>query len=162
AAHQQQILFGVDAHDAKMLDRERLAAHAARQALALDDARGIRRGADRAGLASHRRTVRGVTGDEPVAFDHARAPATLGDALHVHALALFEDRNREALPHFHAVHVVDAELAQMPRRRKIALLELPEHRAREALLLVGAEAELHGRIAVTLRGAYFRDGARPG
>src|SRR5262249_11548059 len=96
-----------------MLDRERLPTHASGKALALDDARRIRRRTDRAGLAAHRRTVRRVTGHESVAFDHAGEAAALGDALHVHALALLEDRDVEALSHFHAAHVVHAEFADV-------------------------------------------------
>src|SRR5262249_14413574 len=57
-------------------------------------------------------------------------------------------------------HVRDAELLQVPRRRQVALRELPEHGLREALLLVRAEAELQRGVAVALAGADLRDGAR--
>src|SRR6185503_4488775 len=48
AANPDQILLGVDADHAQVLDRHALAAHAAGEALALDDAARIRRSADRA------------------------------------------------------------------------------------------------------------------
>src|SRR5262245_42022690 len=88
APDEQHVLLGVHAGDHEVLGRERLAAHAARQALALDDARGIGRGADRARLAAHRRAVRGMAALETVTLDDAGEAAALGRALHVHVLAL--------------------------------------------------------------------------
>src|SRR5262245_14252084 len=48
----------------------------------------------------------------------------------------------------------------MARRRQVALLELPEHGLREALLLVRAEAELERGVAVGLAGADLGHHAR--
>jgi hypothetical protein len=48
------------------------------------------------------------------------------------------------------------------RRRQVALLELPQDGAREARLLVGAEAELDRDVAVALARPHFGHGARAG
>jgi hypothetical protein len=86
----------------------------------------------------------------PAALDHALETAALRDALHVHALALGEDGHGEGLADLVGRHVLDAEFADLPRGRQVALLELPEHGAGEALFLVGAEPELHGGVTVAL------------
>src|SRR5262245_23530040 len=153
APDEQHVLLGVDAGDHEVLGRQRLAAHAARQALALDDARRVRGRADRARLAAHRGAVRGVTALEPVTLDDAREAATLRRALDVHVLALLEHRGVERLAERVGRDVGDAELAQVTRRRQVPLRELPEHRLRETLLLVGAETELERGVAVALAGA---------
>jgi hypothetical protein len=74
---------------------------------------------------------------------------------HVHVLALLEQLDGESLTHFIGLRSIDAELLDVPRGRQIALLELAEHRLLEARFLVGAEAELDGRVAVTLGRAHF-------
>src|SRR5262245_3818932 len=166
ATHHEHVLFRVHRHDFEVLDGQVHAAHAARQALALHDARRIRRGADRAGLLAGGRTVRCVPGDELVALDDARESAALRHALHVHVLALLEDRDRQALPDLvgglRVSAIIGAELAHVARRRQVALRELPEHRARETKFLVGAEAELDRGVAVLVRRAHLGHRARPG
>src|SRR5262249_16194946 len=139
---EQHVLLGVHACDHEVLGGERLAAHATRQALALDDARGVGGRTDRARLASHRRTVPGVAALEAMAFDDAGEAAPLRDPLHVHVLALLEHRRVQRLPERVRGDVRDPELLEMARRRQVALAELPEHGLREPSLLVRAEAEL--------------------
>src|ERR1051325_718298 len=173
---EQNVLLGVHTGDHEILDGERLAAHATRQPLALDDARRIRRradprrlaaakrrprGADRARLATHRRAVRRRAGREAVALDHARESAPLRHALDVDVLALLEDRrNVERLAERVGGDVAETELPEVPGQRQVALLELPQHRLREPALLVRAEPELERGVAVALPGADLRDGAR--
>src|SRR5437762_2321326 len=161
APHEQDVLLGIHAGDQEILRRERLAAHAARQALALDDARRIRGRADRSRLPAHRGSVRSVAAPELVTLDDAREAASLGRALHVHVLAFLEHRDVERLAERVGGHVRDSELPEVARRREVALLELPEHGLREATLLVRAETELERGVAVALPGADLRHGAWP-
>src|SRR5215467_12586603 len=92
APDEHHVLLDVHAGDHEVLGGERLATHAARQALALDDARRVRGRADRARLATHRRPVRGVAALEAMTLDDACEAAAFRVALHVHALALLEHR----------------------------------------------------------------------
>src|SRR5262245_33086478 len=119
APDEQHVLLGIHAGDHEVLAGERLPAHAAGEALTLDDARRVRRRADRAGLATHRRPVRGVATLEAVTLDDAREAAALGLALHVHVLALLEHRRAERLPERVGRDVRDAELLEVPRRREV-------------------------------------------
>src|ERR1043166_7593003 len=110
---EQNVLLGVHTGDHEILDGERLAAHATRQPLALDDARRIGRRADRARLATHRRAVRRRAGREAVALEHARESATLRHALDVDVLALLEDRrNVERLAERVGGDVAETELPE--------------------------------------------------
>src|SRR5580765_455094 len=159
--HEDDVLLAIHTGDHEILDRERLAAHAARQALALDDARRVGRRTDRARLATHRRAVRRRAGGEPVALDHAREAAALGRAEDVDVLALLEYRRHvECLAERVGGHIAEAELAQVPGHRQVALLELPQHRLRVPAFLVRAESQLQRAVAVALAGADVRDGAR--
>src|SRR6185503_1433674 len=158
---EQDVLLGVHAGDHEVLGSQWLAAHATRQALALDDARRVGGRADRARLATHGRAVRGMTALEAVTLDDAREAAALRGALDVDVLALLEDRRVQRLAERVGAHIRDAEFTQVARRRKVALRELAEVGLREALLLVRAEAELERGVAVALRGADLRHGARP-
>src|SRR5437763_228952 len=129
---EQDVLLGVHACDHEIFGGERLAAHAARKALALDDARGVGGGADRARLAPHRRTVRGVPALEAMALDHAGETPPLRGSLHVHVLSLRERRRAERLPERVRGDVRDPELLQVTGWRQVALAELPQHGLREA------------------------------
>src|SRR5439155_1952693 len=80
--------------------------------------------------------------------------------LDVHVLARLEQGDRQVLAHLVRRSVGDAELLQVPGGRKIALLELAQHRPREARLLVGAEAELDRGVAVPRGRPHLGDGAR--
>src|SRR5262249_61648396 len=115
APDEQHVLLGVHACDHEVLAGERLAAHAARQPLALDDARRVRGRADRAGFAAHRRAVAGVPALEAVTLDDAREAATLRLALHVHVLALLEHRRVERLSERVGRDVRDAKFAKVAR-----------------------------------------------
>src|SRR5262252_5355672 len=142
APDEQDVLLGVHAGDHEVLAGERLAAHAAGEALALDDTRRVRRRADRAGLAAHRRAVRGMAALEAVTLDDAREAAALRGSLDVDVLALLEHGRSQRLSKGVCRDVRDTKFLQMPRRREVALRELPEDGLREALLLVRTEAEL--------------------
>src|SRR5262245_42580342 len=101
--YQQDVLLRVDRDDLEVLGREILAAHATGAALALDDARRVRRRADRSRLLAVRGTVRRVARDESVALDDALEAAALGDTLDVDVPALLEQRHRQAAADFHSV-----------------------------------------------------------
>src|ERR1043166_3267387 len=69
AAHIQQVLLGVDLDDRQVLHRHPVAPHRAAGAHALEAARRVPRGADRARSAVEHRAVRRPAAAEPVALD---------------------------------------------------------------------------------------------
>src|SRR4051795_3758902 len=84
AAHEQQVVAGVHAHDLEALLGHALVAHLTRAADALEHARGIGGGADRARRAHVVRAVGLGPAGEAVALDRALEALALGDAGDLH------------------------------------------------------------------------------
>src|SRR5262245_40112023 len=135
APHPEEMLFRVDAEHVQVLHRDARAAHAARQALPLDDAARIGGGADRAGLLVRGDAVRLASRGEVVPPDHAGETATLGDADHVHLASHREDGDRDLLPRLICRDVVHLDLTKDARHGFAAmLLHVPLLGLRHALL----------------------------
>src|SRR4051812_10572114 len=86
-----QVALGVDLLDAKPDGGVAMIAHVAGHLLALDDARRIRAGSDRAGLAMLRVAVGVRSAVKAVALDDALKAAALRRAGDLHELARLED-----------------------------------------------------------------------
>src|SRR5919205_2104647 len=97
AAQHQQVVARVDAHDLEAALRDALVAHLARSAQALEHARGIRGGADRARRADVVRAVRDGAAAEVVALDRALEDLALRDARDLDLLAGLERLDRHGL-----------------------------------------------------------------
>src|SRR5688572_30637385 len=91
APQPEEVLLRVDADHVQVLHRDAGAAHAARQALSLDDAARIGGRADRAGLLVRGDAVRLAPRREVVPPDHAGESTPLGGADHVHLAPDRED-----------------------------------------------------------------------
>src|SRR5262249_14604539 len=146
----------------QVLDGHAHAAHAARQALAFDDARRERRRADRSRLVVRRAAVGRAAARELVAL--ARALETAADRRRddIDVLADLELVDLDLLAGLVLGAVLDPELAQQRLRLGPGLLELADHRLRQVLLALLAEAELNGGVAVLLFGLHLDDRARAG
>src|SRR5512133_2635663 len=160
AAHQEQVALGVDAHDLQALLGDALVAHLAGATDALEHARGIRGGADRARSAHVVRAVGLRPGREAVALDRALEALALRDARDLDPIALGERVGLERLADRQLARLV-AELDDVLERRRIGLLEVAELGLGDVLLLDGAERELHGLVAVALERADAGHRARP-
>src|SRR5579864_5584402 len=87
SAHEQQIFFGVNFHDAQTLRRLSLVSHVPRKMLAFPHARGERTGADSAGRAVKHRAVRPFAAAIVPALDASLKSLALANAAHVHEFA---------------------------------------------------------------------------
>src|SRR3954462_8936108 len=95
AADHQQVVGGVDADDVQAALRDALVAHLARTAQALEHARGVGGGADRARRAHVVRAVRHGAAGEVVALDGALEALALRDARDLDLLAGLEGLDRD-------------------------------------------------------------------
>src|SRR5215203_2942758 len=161
AAHEHQVLVGDQLDDGEPELGHAAAAHAARAADALEHARGRRRGADRARGAHVVRAVALRAGGEVVALDRALEALALRLAGDLDGLADLERVDGHGLAHGELAGLV-AELGERAHGRRVGLLEVPELALREGLLAHGAEAELHGLVAVDVVGADRGHGTRAG
>ena len=85
----------------------------------------------------------------------------LRDADHVDVLAGREPIDRDGRADFVRRRVVRSHLDEVLGRSDAAFREVTLHRLADARLFDLAEAELHGRVPVPLRGSDLRDDARP-
>src|SRR5437867_8081398 len=97
APHEQKIPLRVHLHDPQAQLGEAPRAHVARHALALDDARRVGPGGDRARLAVARVAVRLRPAREVMAVHHALEAAPLRHPRDLHPLARLEDRDGDRL-----------------------------------------------------------------
>ena len=97
AAHDEQVVLGVNLHDLQVAHGHAVAAHAPRRAHALDDARRERRGADRARRPVEHRAVGRRAAAEVMALHDALEALAAADADHVDAVAVGEDAGHEHL-----------------------------------------------------------------
>src|SRR3954452_11044844 len=134
AAQHQQVVARVDAHDLEAALRDALVAHLAGAANALEDARGIRRGADRARRADVVRAVRDGPAGEVVALDRALEALALRDPGDLDRLAGLEHRVDLHLGSHLQLARLAAELAQVAQVADAGLLEQAELRLVEPLL----------------------------
>src|SRR5581483_3021358 len=165
AAHEEQMLLGADGDDLEVPRRDPLRAPAPGHPLALEDAAREGAVADRAAVPEVLvRAVGPGEARELVPLHHARGPAALRHAGHVHPLARLEhvtddhlaaDRGRLAA-------VREAELPQDREGRRAGLLELALHRLGEPRRLDRPEAELRRGVALALGAAGRDDGTRTG
>src|SRR6478672_6597474 len=125
AAHEQQVVLGVHADHGQALLGHALVAHLARAADALEDARGIRGGTDRARGADVVRAVRLGPAGEAVALDRALEALALGDARDLDLVALGEGIGLDRLADLKLGGLV-AELDHVLHGRRVGLLEMPE------------------------------------
>src|SRR5207247_546344 len=125
----QQVIVGVHAEHFQVVRRDARAAHAARAAHPLDDARWKRRRADRTRRAMEHRAVRRGAAGEVMALHDALETFAAARADDVHALAVREDRDEYLIAglrglttggHFH--------LAAKARRRHVGLFEVSRGR----------------------------------
>src|SRR5690606_5181956 len=138
-------------------------AHAPRQPLALDHARGVRARPDRARVAGHRVSVAAGAAREPVPLHDALEAAALRFAGDLHPITRLEQLDRELLADLVGLAVVDAELPHDAwRRLEARRLGVPQLRAARALLLLEVPADLDRPVAVALLGADQDHGARAG
>src|SRR3954454_781518 len=161
AADHQQGVARVDAHDLEAALRDALVAHLARPADALEHARGVGGGADRARRAHVVRAVADGAAGEVVALDGALEALALRDAGDLHLLAGFERLDRDGLAHGQLAGLV-AELDEVLHRRRVGFAQVAELALGQVLLARGAERELDGLVAVTVERADARDGTGPG
>src|SRR3954449_6206019 len=161
AAQHQQVVARVDAHDLEAALRDALVAHLARPADALEDARGIRGGADGARRAHVVRAVADGAAGEVVALDGALEALALRDAGDLDLVAGLEGLDRDGLPDGQLARLV-AELHDVLHRRRVRLAQVAELGLGEVLLARGAERELDGLVAVAVERADPGDGTRAG
>src|SRR3954467_3209816 len=161
AAQHQQVVARVDAHDLEAALRDALVAHLARPADALEDARGIRGGADGARRAHVVRAVADGAAGEVVALDRALEAFALRDAGDLDRLAGLEGLDRDGLADGQLARLV-AELHDVLHRRRVRLAQVAELGLGEVLLARGAERELDGLVAVAVERADPGDGTRAG
>src|SRR4029078_11339752 len=138
----------------QVLRRVAHAAHPPRRPHAGVDARGERRGADRARRAVEHRAWGGAAAAEAVALDHALDALALARADHVDVLAGVEDRGLDLVADLQIlVALAELELGRPARWRHARLLEVPLHRLRRvARRLRLDQAHLHGLVAARVPG----------
>src|SRR3954470_19446318 len=161
AAQHQQVVAGVDAHDLEAALRDALVAHLARPADALENARGVGGGADRARRAHVVRAVADGAAGEVVALDGALEALALRDAGDLHLVAGLEGLDGDGLPDGELAGLV-AEFDQVLHRRCVGLAQVAELGLGQVLLARRAERELDGLVAVAVERADARDGTGPG
>src|SRR3954452_21405666 len=152
AAQHQQVVARVDAHDLEAALRDALVAHLARPADALEDARGIRGGADGARRAHVVRAVADGAAGEVVALDRALEALALRDAGDLDRLAGLERLDCDGLPDRQLAGLV-AELDDVLHRRRVGLAQVAELGLGQVLLARGAERELDGLVAAAVERA---------
>src|SRR5438034_3209812 len=162
APDDESVLSRVDADDGQVLGRDALVAHVPRPPQPLDDARGIRRGADAAGRAMEHGAVGGIAAAEVVALHHPLEPLALAHPYHLHDVAGREQVHRDLVAHLVLGPVVDTELPEDAARGQPRLVEVAFHGLRDPLdLAVLHEAELHRRVAVLRLRLALDDDAGP-
>src|SRR5688572_26102681 len=162
AAEEDEILIRTDLDDLEVGDGHALVTHAARHALTLEDAPRIGAVTDRPAVTEILvGAVRAGETAEVVALHHAGRAFALAYAGHVDDVARLEHvGNAHVLTDLQRGVVADRELTQHAERALLRLRDVPVHRLRHALLLLRAEAELHGRVTVTGAGLRLHHGAR--
>src|SRR4051794_9086447 len=160
ALDEQQVVLDVDVVDVQPHLGDALAAHAAGHLDALEDARRVRRRADRAGLPDVVRAVRLRAAVELVPLDRAGEALADPDAGDLDRVAGLEDLDGDRLA-LDRVHE-SAELDEVPVRLGAALLQVPELGLRDLPVGDRLEGELHGLVAVGVVGLHLDDGARAG
>src|SRR3954447_24087333 len=161
AADEHQVLAGDELHDRQTLLGDALVAHLARQLAAGEHAR---RGRGRADGARGAHVVRAVglrAGGEGVALDLALEALALGRAGDLDLLADLEGLRGHGVADQQLAGLV-AELHEVADRRGGRLAQVAELRLVERLLTDGAEAELHGGVAVGVIGPDGGYGTGPG
>src|SRR5215207_7103964 len=161
AAHQQKVPVSDDLDDLEPLLGDALAAHPAGAADALEHARGRGRRADRARGAHVVRAVADGAAGEVVALDRSLEALALRDAGDLDGLAGLERLDGDLVADRQLACLV-AELRDVAQRRSRGLLEVPELRLGQVLLLGGTEGKLHSLVAVALLGADRGHVARAG
>src|SRR5438105_7686923 len=158
ALDQEQVPLRIDLVHRQPDLGDALAAHAAGHADPLEDARGRRRGTDRARLPDVVRAVRHRAAREVVALDRAGEALADPGPRDLHVLAGLEGLDRDRL--------AGSELAWPAELREPAvragLAELAEPRLRHPGLGHRVEGELDGLVAVGLDGLHADDRIRPG
>src|SRR5204863_2111666 len=168
AADDQHVVLAVDRDDLQVARRHLVAAHPSGRAHALDDARGERRGADRAGRAVEHRAVGRRAAGEVVALHDALEPLAAADADDVDAIAVLEHAGDQDLVAGLERRVVAGALGELDfaadagRRHVAGLLVVAAERLVDLGGLLFDEAELHGLVAVGLRGLGLQHDARAG
>src|SRR4051812_36284001 len=152
AADHKQVVARVDAHDLEAALRDALVAHLARPADALEHARGVGGGADRARRAHVVRAVAHGAAGEVVALDRALEALALRDAGDLDGLAGLERLDRDGLADGQLAGLV-AELDDVLHRRRVGLAQVAELGLAQVLLARGAERELDGLVAVAVERA---------
>src|SRR4051794_12702206 len=161
AADHQEVLPRVDAHDLEAALRDPLVAHLARPADALEHARRVGGGADRARRAHVVRAVAHGAAGEVVALDRALEALALRGAGDLDLVAGLEGLDRHGLAHRQLAGLV-AELDDVLHRRRVGLAQVPELALGEVLLADRAERELDGLVAVAVERADAGHGTGPG
>src|SRR5262249_12896909 len=141
AAHEQQVLIGVDADDGQALLGDALVAHLARSANPLHHARGPRGGADRTRGADVVRAVGLAARLEVVALDRALEALALRGPRDLDRLTDLERLDRHRLADLQLAGLV-AELLDDAVGTGVGLLEVAELGLGQVLLLGLAEREL--------------------
>src|SRR3954454_17876600 len=152
AADHQQVVARVDAHDLEAALRDALVAHLARPADALEHARRVGGGADRARRAHVVRAVAHRAAGEVVALDRALEALALRGAGDLDLVAGLEGLDRHGLANRQLAGLV-AELDDVLHRRRVGLAQVPELALGEVLLADRAERELDGLVAVAVERA---------
>src|SRR3989475_3083 len=145
APHEQEIPLGVHLHDPQAELGEAPRAHMAPHALALDDARRVGAGRDRARLAVARVAVRLRPAREVVAVHHALEAAPLRHARDLYSLARLEDRDGDRLARLGRLRSLTGQgeaVEHAGRDLEARPLHVAQQPARGALRLPRAEAEL--------------------
>src|SRR3954447_14104423 len=124
-ADEHQVLAGDELDDRQPALGDPLVAHLARELHALEDARGRRRGADRARRAHVVRAVRLGPGVEAVALDRALEALALGGPGHLDLLADLEGLDRHGVADLQLAGLV-AELDEVADRRRGRLAQVAE------------------------------------
>src|SRR3954468_9368402 len=161
AAHEQEVVPRVDAHDLQALLGDAVVAHLAGAADALHHAGGRGGRADRSRGAHVVRAVGLRTPLEVVALDRALEALALGGAGDLDRLADLEGLHGDGVADLQLAGLV-AELHEVAHGRGRGLLEVADLRLAQVLLLRRAEGELHGLVAVSVMRADARDRARAG
>src|SRR5918993_2877654 len=163
AFDEQQVVLRIDAQHLQVAHRYAIAAHVSRHAHALDDTRGERRSADRAGCTVEHRAVAHAAAAEVMPLDDALEALAAAGADHVDALAVSEHRHVDGVARLRRLTAgLDLQLAAHARRGHASLLEVPCGRLVLFRRLRLDETELHRFVAVVVDRLHLRDDARAG
>src|SRR5690606_28031900 len=128
---------------------------------ALEDSRRRRRATDRAGLAVVTvRTVRGTHAGEAVTLHDTGGALALGGTDHVDLGTGLEHVGGDLLAERELGGVLGADLGHVAARRHAGLLEVALERLGDLARVDLTGRELHGRVAVGVRGADLRHHVR--